>query len=39
MKYHCRDCTFQWAGNSDTFEKVLAHEKTHVKNSTEKNKT
>ena len=36
MKYHCRDCSFNWEGNSDTFGKVLVHEKTHVKNQTKK---
>ena len=29
MKYNCRDCKFGWEGNSDTFQKVLDHEKTH----------
>ena len=36
MKYHCRDCRFSWEGNSDTFQKVLVHEKTHLKNQMEK---
>ena len=36
MKYHCRDCKFNWEGNSDTFQKVLDHEKTHIKNKMEK---
>jgi hypothetical protein len=31
MKYRCRDCNFRWEGNSDTFDKVLVHEKTHLK--------
>lgn len=31
MKYNCKDCRFSWEGNSDTFEKVLTHEKTHLK--------
>ncbi len=31
MKYHCRDCSFTWQGNSDTFEKVIVHERTHLK--------
>ncbi len=31
MKYSCRDCKFTWEGFSDTFDKVLAHEKTHKK--------
>lgn len=31
MKYNCRVCAFKWKGNSDTFTKVLAHEKTHMK--------
>jgi len=31
MKYNCRDCSFKWDGNSDTFSKVLIHEKTHLK--------
>ena len=29
MKYNCRECKFKWDGNIDTFDKVLAHEKTH----------
>jgi len=36
MKYNCRDCSFNWEGNSDTFGKVLVHEKTHVKNQMKK---
>jgi hypothetical protein len=32
MKYNCKDCSFRWEGNSDTFDKVLVHEKTHLKN-------
>ena len=31
MKYNCRQCNFKWDGNSDTFFKVLVHEKTHEK--------
>ena len=31
MRYNCRDCNFKWDGNSDTFSKVLIHEKTHLK--------
>ncbi len=31
MKYNCRNCKFTWTGFSDTFDKVLAHEKTHEK--------
>ena len=31
MKYNCRECTFHWDGYSDTFDKVLIHEKTHIK--------
>ena len=31
MKYKCRDCKFGWEGNSDTFDRVLIHEKTHKK--------
>ena len=31
MKYNCRDCAFHWDGYSDTFDKVLVHEKTHKK--------
>ena len=31
MRYHCKDCSFNWEGNSDTFGKVLVHEKTHLK--------
>jgi hypothetical protein len=32
MKYNCKDCSFHWNGNSDTFKLVLVHEKTHLKN-------
>ena len=31
MKYNCRQCSFHWDGYSDTFDKVLIHEKTHIK--------
>ena len=31
MKYNCKKCKFHWDGNSDTFDKVLIHEKTHTK--------
>jgi len=31
MKYNCKKCNYNWEGNSDTFEKVLIHEKTHLK--------
>jgi hypothetical protein len=31
MKHNCRQCTFHWDGFSDTFDKVLIHEKTHIK--------
>lgn len=31
MKYNCKDCSFNWEGNSDTFGKVLIHERTHLK--------
>ena len=31
MKYNCKKCTFHWDGNSDTFDKVLIHEKTHLR--------
>ena len=30
MKYACRNCNFKWDGYSDTFQKVLDHEKTHI---------
>ena len=33
MKYNCRECSFRWDGYSDTFDKVLIHEKTHKKTS------
>jgi hypothetical protein len=33
MKFNCKNCNFHWEGNSDTFENVLAHEKTHLKHS------
>jgi hypothetical protein len=29
MKYNCRECKFKWEGNTDTFDRVLIHEKTH----------
>ena len=29
MKYQCKQCKFSWEGFSDTFDKVLIHEKTH----------
>ncbi|WP_297464443.1 hypothetical protein [Nitrosarchaeum sp.] len=32
MKYNCKDCKFHWEGWIDTFEHVLTHEKTHLKN-------
>jgi hypothetical protein len=32
MKYNCKKCNFHWEGYSDTFGKVLTHEKTHVRN-------
>lgn len=32
LKYNCKDCNFHWEGWMDTFDKVLAHEKIHVKN-------
>ena len=32
-EYNCRACIFTWDGNSDTFSKVLTHEKTHKKKS------
>ena len=31
MKYNCKKCNFHWEGNSDTFDKVLVHEKIHLK--------
>ncbi len=31
MKYDCKDCAFHWEGWMDSFEKVLVHEKTHLK--------
>jgi hypothetical protein len=33
MKYNCKKCDFHWEGNSDSFTKVLSHEKTHVRSS------
>lgn len=32
MKYNCKNCNYHWEGNLDTFQKVLNHEKTHLKN-------
>ena len=31
MNYKCSDCSFKWSGNSDTFEKVIIHERIHAK--------
>ena len=31
MKYNCKVCNFVWEGWMDTFQKVLIHEKTHLK--------
>ena len=31
MNYKCNNCNFKWSGYSDTFEKVIIHERTHVK--------
>lgn len=31
MKYNCKNCKFHWEGNMDNFDKVLIHEKTHLK--------
>ena len=31
MNYKCSDCSFKWSGYSDTFEKVIIHERTHAK--------
>jgi len=31
MKYQCKVCSFKWEGEIDTFEKVIVHEKTHLK--------
>jgi hypothetical protein len=31
MNYKCSNCSFKWSGNSDTFEKVIIHERTHAK--------
>lgn len=36
MKYHCRDCSFNWEGTSYTFDEVREHEKTHLENSESK---
>lgn len=30
MKYNCSQCKFRWEGNSDTFFKVIEHEKIHT---------
>ncbi|EPA06420.1 hypothetical protein BG20_I2134 [Candidatus Nitrosarchaeum limnium BG20] len=32
MRYNCNSCKFHWEGWMDTFEQVLTHEKTHLKN-------
>ncbi len=34
MKYQCKSCSFKWEGTSYTFDEVLDHEKTHLKNKT-----
>jgi len=31
MNYKCTDCSFKWSGYSDTFQKVIIHERTHTK--------
>jgi len=31
MKYFCRECNYKWEGYTDTFFKVLEHEKIHQK--------
>jgi len=31
MKYHCKQCDFNWEGTSNTFDKVREHEKSHLK--------
>ena len=30
MAYRCQHCNFKWNAWEDDFQKVLAHEKTHV---------
>lgn len=32
LKWNCPNCDFHWDGHMETFERVLAHEKTHSKN-------
>ena len=32
MTYHCKQCSFTWNSWQGNFEKVLLHEKTHLKN-------
>ena len=36
MAYRCKDCNFKWNAWEDDFQKVLGHEKTHLKNQMEK---
>ena len=31
VNYKCSKCNFKWSGHSDTFEKVIIHERTHVR--------
>ena len=33
MKWSCPKCNYQWTEDMETFDKVLAHEKTHKKTS------
>ncbi len=31
MAYHCKHCNFKWDAWKGDFQKVLDHEKTHLK--------
>ena len=35
MKYNCKNCSFHWEGNIDTFEKVITHERAHKKSTSD----
>lgn len=32
MTYRCKQCNFKWDAWEGNFQKVLDHEKTHLKN-------
>ena len=34
MAYRCKNCNFRWDESEGNFQKVLDHEKTHLKEKT-----